>query len=268
MPGTAVSPAVAVLAAWLLFGGLHLLLSSPWLRAWLSNTLGERRFLVVYTLIAAVSLTLLAIAIARYGGEGRRALSLVTVPVAKWSLGAIALIGAALATAGLVNYSRSPMAELARRLRSPHEVRRKQLRAPAAVERITRHPFFVGIALLMGAHALLASTLTDAVFFTGFTLLALVGIPMQDRKLRARHGDVYGAYLNVSSAVPFAAAHRSTSGTAERVWPVFLVSIAGATLLLALHPVWRLGHGASFAILVNIGGLYAVARQFRRSRRE
>jgi uncharacterized membrane protein len=229
--------------------------------------LGERRFLIIYTLIAAISLTLLAITIARYGGEGRHGLNLAAVPAARWSLGAIALIGAALATAGLVNYSHSPMAVLARRLRAPQEARYKPLRAPAAVERITRHPFFVGIALLMGAHALLASTLAGAVFFAGFTLLALIGIPMQDRKLQARHGDVYGAYLDVSSAVPFAASSRSSINNAVgSVWPVLLASIVGATLLAALHPIWRLGHGALFAALVNIGGLYAVAKQFRHSR--
>lgn len=260
------SPTVAVLSAWLLFGGSHLLLSWPWLRTRLSNRLDEPRFLVVYTLIAALGLTLLAITVARYGGDGRRGLDLATAPAARWSLGAVALIGAALVTAGLRNYSRSPMAVLARRLGAPNEVRRKPLRAPTGVERITRHPFFVGIALLMGAHVLLASTLAGAVFFAGFTLLALVGIPMQDRKLRARHGDVYGAYLEASSAVPFAAARLRLDGASRRVWPVLGASAAGAVLLAALHPMWRVGNGALFVALVNIGGLYAVAKQFRRAR--
>ena len=261
------NPAIWVLGAWLLFGGSHLLLGWPWLRTALCDALGERRFLMIYTLIAAISLTLLAITVARHGGDGRHGLNLTAIPAARWSLGAIALIGAALATAGLVNYSRSPMAVLARRLRAPHEAKCKPLRAPAAVERITRHPFFVGIALLMGAHALLASTLAGTVFFAGFTLLALIGIPMQDRKLQARHGDVYGAYLDASSAVPFvAASRRSVDGAEERVWPVLLASIVGAALLAALHPIWRLAHGALFAALVNIGGLYAVAKQFRNSR--
>ena len=262
------NPAVAVLGAWLLFGGSHLLLNWPRLRTRLCHTLGERGFLLMYTMIAAVSLTLLAITVARYGGEGRRGLDLATVPAAKWSLGTIALLGAALATAGLVNYSRSPMAVLARRLRAPRAVRDKPLRAPAAVEQITRHPFFVGIALLMGAHALLASTLAAAIFFAGFTLLALIGIPMQDRKLRARHGDLYGAYLDTSSAMPFATTHRFVGDTAERAWPVLTASILGTALLAALHPIWLLGHGALFAVLVNIGGLYAVAKQFRLSRQE
>lgn len=262
------TPVVAVLSAWLLFGGSHLALSSPPLRATLSARLGERKFIVVYTLIAAVSLTLLTATVARYGGDGPTGLNLATVSAARWALSAIALIGAALAIAGLVNYSRSPMAVLARRLRATSETKRKPLRAPAAVERITRHPFFVGLALLMGAHVLLASTLAGAVFFVGFMLLALIGIPLQDRKLRARHGDVYGDYLAVSSAVPFAAGRLSSDGASMRVWPILAASITGAALLAALHPLWRLGHGASFAALIIFGGLYAVAKQFRRARNE
>ena len=265
MPGTAVSPAIAVLAAWLLFGGSHLLLSWPWLRASICNAIGERRFLVIYTLIAAVSLTLLAIAVAYYGGDGRRGFNLASAPVARWSLGAIAFFGAALATAGLVNYSHSPMAVLARRIRAPHEVKQKPLRALTAVERVTRHPFFVGIALLMGPHALLASTLASAVYFAGFTVLALIGIPMQDRKLRARHGSVYGTYLDASSAVPFAAKHRSFDAAAKHLWPILATAITVAALLAILHPIWRWGHGALFAVLVNIGGLYAVVKQIRLS---
>ena len=262
------SPAIAVLTAWLVFGGSHLLLSAPPLRASLSNKLGASRFVVFYTLIAAVSLSLLIATVANNGGDGLGGLNLATVPAARWTLGGIAMIGAVLATAGIVNYSRSPMAVLARRWRAPNDSKRKPLAPPTAVERITRHPFFIGLALLMGAHALLASTLAGAVYFVGFALLALIGIPMQDRKLRERHGDLYGAYLAHSSAVPFAAVRLSSDGARERVWPVLVASIAGAILLAALHPLWRLGYGAPFAAVVLIGGLYGVAKQLRHSRNE
>lgn len=260
-------PAVAVLCAWLLFGGTHVLLGSPPLRDALARRLGERAFVAVYALIASVSLALLAAAVARFGGDGAAGLRLAAVPAARWALGAMALLGAALAIAGLVNYMRSPMAVLARRQGSAAG-EGIVLRPPAGVERITRHPFFVGLALLMGAHALLVSTLAGAVFFAGFAALALAGIPMQDRKLRARHGEVYGAYLAATSAVPFAAAHAASADASKRSWwPLVAAAIGGAVLLAALHPLWRLGHGAPFAVLAIVGGLYAVARQLR-SRRQ
>jgi len=254
-------PAVVVLCAWLLFGGTHVLLSSPPLRDVLARRLGERVFVAVYALIASVSLALLAAAVARFGSDGAPGLRLAAVPAARWALGAVALLGAALAIAGLVNYMRSPMAVLARK---QHET--VVLRPPAGVERITRHPFFVGLALLMGAHALLASTLAGAVFFAGFAALALAGIPMQDRKLRAKHGGVYDAYLAATSALPFAAARASSDAGKESSLLLIVISIAGAVLLAALHPLWRLGHGAPFAVLTLVGGLYAVARQMRSRR--
>lgn len=254
------TPVVVVMTGWLFFGGSHLLLSAPVLRDVLSNRLGTYRFVVIYILVTTVSLSLLIAAVACYGGDGASGLNLAAIPVARWILGAIALVGALLATAGIVNYSRSPMAVLARRWRERHDDEEsKPLGVPAAVEHITRHPFFVGLAVLMFAHALLASTLAMAAYFTGFVLLALVGIPMQDRKLRERHGDVYGSYLSNTSAVPFAV----TGRLPETLQPILLRSIAGTLVLGALHPLWQLGNGAFFAAAILMGGLFAVTKQLR-----
>ena len=248
------SPASIVLCAWLLFGGTHLLLGSPPLRTRLIARFGERGFVLLYSAIAALTLTLLAAVVARYGSEGARGPALSAVPAAKWTLGAVAFFGATLAAAGLLNYFRSPIALLRRALGRP-----VALAAPAAVERITRHPFFVGLALLTGAHALLAGTLAGAVYFGGFVVLVLAGIPMQDRKLRARHGEVYAGYVAATSALPFVAAARNTIA-----WRDFIVPALAAAGVAALHPLWRLGGGAALAVLIALGGLYAVAGQFRR----
>src|SRR5437899_13047458 len=60
------------------------------------------------------------------------------------------------------------------------------IRAPRGVERVTRHPFFVGVALLASAHVLLATRLVGAVFFAGLAALAILGAWHQDRTLPAR----------------------------------------------------------------------------------
>jgi uncharacterized membrane protein len=257
------TPAGVVLGAWLLFGGTHLLLGSPPLRHLLVRRLGERVFTLVYTAIAALTLTLLAAAVARFGREGAPGPGLSAMPAAAWALGAVAFAGAALAAAGLINYFRSPIAFLRRMLGRPIDSPPIVLRAPSAVERITRHPFFVGVALLMGAHALLASTLAGAVFFAGFVVLALAGIPLQDRKLRAQHGEVYAGYMATTSALPFAAPAASTAGPIGG--PALVAPLLVAVGVAALHPLWRIGNGALLAILVAVFGLYAVARQFRLS---
>lgn len=261
------SPAVAVLSAWILFGGSHLLLSTPALRERVANRLGQHRFLFFYALITTTSLGLLIGAVAHYGGDGLPGANLGTVPVARWALGAAALFGGLLLVAGIMNYPRSPMAVLARRWRASTETRGKPLPARAVVERITRHGFFVGLAILMAAHALLASTLAGAVFFGGFVLMVLIGIPMQDRKLLERHGSTYGDYLSKTSVVPFAAMPGSTGDAKQRVWPTIAIAVTGTAVLAALHPLWHLGHGAPFAVIVLIGGLAGVVKQLRRGTR-
>lgn len=100
-------------------------------------------------------------------------------------LAAVALLGAALAVAGLINYPRSPMAVLAR-WGGRAATGGKPPKPPTAIERIVRHPFFAGLAIFAAAHALMADTLAGMVYFAGFAVLALVGMPMQDRKLRRR----------------------------------------------------------------------------------
>ena len=257
---------LAVLGSWVLFGGTHLLFSWPPVRQWLAGKLGDARFLGIYAAVAAITLTLVAVAVAHYGGTGPRGIDLGANRVARWILGALAFIGAALAAAGIVNYPSSAMAVLARRMRSSGAARRAPLSAPTAIERVTRHPFFVGLALLMATHALMASTLPSAVFFAGFSLLALIGIPMQDRKLRERHGQVYGSYESATSAVPFATFRAAPDINFPRQLPVIATAIAGAVLVAILHPVWSLNHGAWFAVLIAIGGLYGVAKQLWNSR--
>jgi uncharacterized membrane protein len=244
------TPVLVVSFAWLLFGATHLLLAWPPLRDRLVRRLGERGHALLYTAVAASTLTLLAAAVARHAGEGPPGPALSDVPWARGLLAAVAFAGAALAAAGLANYFRSPIAILRRAAGRP-----VTLRAPSAVERITRHPFFIGLALTMGAHALLARTLSSAVFFGGFVVLVLAGIPMQDSKLRARHGALYAGYLGATSAVPTL---RGPIAWRDAVTPA-LVALA----VTAVHPLWKIGGGAPFAVLVALGGLYAVARQVR-----
>ena len=48
--------------------------------------------------------------------------------------------------------------------KSPPMVLQTSVREPVGLERITRHPFFTGLVLVMGAHVLLAHRLSAAVF--------------------------------------------------------------------------------------------------------
>src|SRR6185295_18974868 len=88
---------------------------------------------------------------------------------------------------------------------SPYAMSGQQVCEPRGLERVTRHPSFVGIALLGAAHALLATRLVGAVFMAGLAAIALLGLALQDRKLAALRGEPYERYLATSSTLPFAA---------------------------------------------------------------
>ena len=159
------------------------------------------------------------------------------------------------------------MATLARRLRASANDKRQPLPGPTAIERIARHPFFLGLALLMAAHVLMAPTVPMTVFFGGFVLLGLVGIPMQDHKLRRRHGAVYEEFTDATSVVPFGAPDSTHTVSAGKMWRAIAIGIVGAVMVGVLHPLWKLNHGAWFAIAVALGGSIATAKQVLSSRR-
>lgn len=73
---------------------------------------------------------------------------------------------------------------------------------------------------------------------------------------------VYDGYQAATSALPFGAATVAPGGSAV-AWRPLVASAAIALVVVALHPLWRIGHGAPFAVLTVIGGLYAVAQQYR-----
>lgn len=251
------SAPLAMLCAWLLFGGTHLVLGMPPLRTRLAARFGEQAFVAMFSALAALGLAVLAVVTAVVGGDGPAGLALGRWPLVRMLLASLAFAGVVLAVAGLMNYPRSPMALF-----------RTKLHPPSGIERISRHAFFVGLAVFATAHALLAATLAMAVHFLGFAALALVGAILQDRKLLAKHGEAYASYLQATSLVPFVALLRGRQSLrVEERLPVRL-ALCGfiALALLAAHPLWSAFHGAPFAGLMALGGLFATARRWRHAK--
>ena len=134
--------------------------------------------------------------------------------------------------------------------RSPYALGGAEVREPRGLERVTRHPFFVGTTLLGAAHALLATHLVGAIAMGSLALLAGLGARLQDRKLLALRGEPYAAYLAVTSTIPFAAiaAGRQRLVPSELPYALLLGGVALAFVLRALH-----GH------LFDHGGVYVIA---------
>src|SRR2546425_6486002 len=137
-------PALTVTLLWLLFGGTHIGVATGPVRAALVERLDERGFTALFSAVAAASFTLLVAYYAGHRFAGAPGLALGTVPALRWMLMAVVVIGVALMAPALVMYPRTPMALFS-----------QTVQPPRGIERVTRHPFFVGLGLMALAHALL-----------------------------------------------------------------------------------------------------------------
>jgi uncharacterized membrane protein len=167
-------------------------------------------------------------------------------PTLRSALAGVVVVGIVLVVAGVVPYPRSAYALF--RTRSPVE--------PRGMERITRHPFFAGTALVGVAHALLAHRLTGVVFFGGLALFALAGAWQQDRKLRASRGDQHAAFMKRTSLFPFAAIAAGRQRLVVRELPLGAIALGAATAWILGGPVHAtiMAHGGAYVVLAVVGG--------------
>jgi len=239
---------LGMVALVLVFGGTHVGLATRRVREALVSRLGEFGFGGLYTLVAAVSFSVLTWFYAAHRFDGPPGLALGAVPAFRWPLMAIVVVGIVMMVASLVGYPSSPMA-----------VFNKNVGSPSGMERVSRHSFFFGVALLGAAHALLATRLIGAVMMAGLALLAVAGAWHQDRKLLRLRGEPYAAYLEATSFVPFAAI---IAGRQRLVWGE--LSVGALALGLVLAVALRTVHGSIFAhsgvwVIVGVVGGAALA---------
>src|SRR5262249_49402117 len=140
---------------------------------------------------------------------------------------------------------------------------------PYGLERVSRHPFFVGVGLLAVAHVLLATRFAGTVFTAGLALVAFVGAWHQDRKLHALRGAAYGRYLATTSTLPFAAivAGRQRLVWNELPWPSLFAGLVLAAVLRTFHASLFGYDGTGVVIAVAGGGALATYRSWRRAKR-
>jgi len=251
-------PALVVAVLWMLFGGTHIGLATRRVRAALVARLGEGGFTALFSAVASVSFAAAIAYYAAHRSEGAPGLALAHVAVFRWTLMALTVTGIVLVSAGSVTYPGSP-----------YDLFARTIRAPRGIERVTRHPFFVGVALFALAHALLATRLVGTVGFGSLALLAIAGARHQDAKLLARSGQPYADYLAATSAVPFAAV---LAGRQRFVWRELALGAlaAGLGIAAALRAVHEsiFAHGGAWVIGTVIGAAAIFSWQsWRRARR-
>jgi uncharacterized membrane protein len=251
-------PVLRVALAFALFAVAHVGLASSAVRQPLVARLGRWGFTVCFSLVAWLTFGLAVSTYAAHAHEGPAGLGLGAHAAARFVLVAAIAAGSMLMAGAFAGYARSP-----------YSFGGEPVREPRGLERVTRHPFFVGVALLGGAHALLATRLVGAVLMGSLALFALVGAWFQDRKLLALRGAPYAAYLAASSTLPFAAiaAGRQRLAASELPYGMLGLGLALAWLLRGVH-AQLFDHGGAYVIAaVVIGPLVILFGEWRRERR-
>ena len=232
-------PILRVALCFGLFAATHIGLGAPRVRRALVGHLGRWGFTGLFVLVAWVTLGTAVSSYAAHAGEGPAGLALGTSASARTALIAAIGMGLMLMSGAFAGYAGSPYA-----------LGGESVRQPRGLERVTRHPFFVGVVLLGAAHALLAPRLVGAVAMGSLALFAGVGAWFQDRKLLALRGQSYADYLAATSSIPFAAI---MAGRQRLVWG----ELPFGTLLLGLALAWALR--TVHAHLFDHGGAYVIA---------
>jgi uncharacterized membrane protein len=217
------SPTVQIVLLWLAFGGSHLLLSSDALRPRIAGRIGERPFQGLYSLVALGLFVPLVTVYLGHRHEGPWLWTVTMTPALTWLVYALMTAGVLLVVAGLV--SPSPTSLTARG--GPPAVR--------GVHRITRHPLIMGLGWLGAVHLIPNASATDVAFFAGLPLFAAVGCRHQERRMAARRGPEFAAYLAATPFLPFTGAG-ALRGLREIPLVVWGVALGLSATARWLHP--------------------------------
>ena len=211
-----------VVVLWLLFAASHMLPSSRAIRSRLVARLGEKRFRGAYSL---VSLAFFA-PLAYYYVTHRHAGPLLWAPPASGAVELLLLLanvaGFVLLAAGVMTPGPAAAADASRD-------------EPAGVQRITRHPVFMGIGLWALAHVALNGHASDVAFFGGFVVFALAGSWHQDRRRLAGGDARFERFHAATPFVPFTG--RGTLRGLMELPPLAVITgVAAALAARYLHP--------------------------------
>jgi uncharacterized membrane protein len=179
-----------IFALWAVFAITHVVLSSNPLRSRAVRLFGERLFQGLYSLVAfAVFVPLVLV----YAGN-KHAGPLLWFVEPNFVIDIITRVGNTVAAILVVAGIFRP---------SPTGVTGTPTRKPRGVQRITRHPLFMGIVLWALMHLLVNGYASDVFFFGGFVVFGLLGSWHQDHRQKALPDGSYAKFCEQSPFLPF-----------------------------------------------------------------
>jgi len=210
-------------AATIAFLATHFISSTP-LRPLLAQAIGERGYIVAYSLLAFATLGWMIWAFNRTPSEplweGLRLAPAVLMP-----------FSFVLLACGLL--SRNPTAVGQARAMASDEPAR-------GIIRVTRHPMMWGFILWAIAHILARGEMKATVFFGTFLVLAALGALLIDRRKEKALGADWQRFAAVTSYFPFLAIAqgRNRFDAAEIGWRNPAIGLALYALFFWLHPTF------------------------------
>jgi uncharacterized membrane protein len=209
-------------AATIAFLATHFISSTP-LRPLLAQAIGERGYIVAYSLAAFATLGWMIWAYGKAPVEplwpGLRLAPAVAMPFAFILL-----------ACGLLSRNPSAVGQ-AKALQAPEPAR--------GMLRVTRHPMMWGFILWSASHVLARGDLKSTVFFGGFLVLAALGALLIDRRKERTLGDDWQRFARVTSFFPFLAIAqgRNKFSAGEIGWRNPAIGLALYALFFWLHGV-------------------------------
>ena len=214
---------VVILLLWLGFAATHIGLSTRPLRERLVVRLGENPFRGIYSVISFAFFVPLIWVYFTHKHAGPR---LWTLPT---GMPLLLVMYAGMAVAFIL-----VIGSLARP--SPGAVIPGSA-TPQGVQRITRHPWFMGLALFGLLHLLPNSTTGDIVFFGGFPVFSLIGGWHQDQRKLAAGSASYRSFYQSTPFLPFTGS-ATLQGIRETSPAIIACGILVTIVVRYFHPSW------------------------------
>ena len=186
-----------LIAASLVFLGIHFFISGTRIRDAIAAAIGEGPYLGAFALASLIAIVWLVSAYnAASASADNRVLYDLGIGVRHLAIPVVAL-AFLLGMQGLL----AP---------NPAAVRQENAAASEGtvrgVLRITRHPFLWGVMIWSAFHLAANGDLASVIFFGTFLMLACVGTRLIDAKRKRKLGPVWDAYAYKTSNIPFGAA--------------------------------------------------------------
>jgi len=217
-----------LVAAALVFFGIHAFISGTRLRDVITGAIGERPYLGLFSLASLAAIVwLVSTYNATFASADNRVLYDLGMGVRDLGIPVVAL-AFLLGVQGLL----AP---------NPTTVMQEKTAASEGtvkgVLRITRHPFLWGVVIWSAFHVAASGDLASVIFFGTFFVVALSGTFLIDAKRKRKLGPVWDSFASKTSNLPFAAAlsGRNTLRIGESFGGRFWAAAATFMVVLFAH---------------------------------